>query len=404
MNFAFISRVMRLVAFSYILHASSFQQVMASYASSHQQSRMNSATASTRSTSRCWITLAEYENYIPSIFSHIVLPEWMFLLLLCVGTYFFTTFVVQRLLFKILTLEQKLKESQAQCHSLTENNNQLKLYKMKIEHQHSFMKTRMQFLVQEISNLNAELDKFRPHIRSLVSHRDRVASMASGPANQVPTRSACVPVQTDAVALMAAVVPSAPKPTVQGGHRSKDGRTFQRANNNQVVSISKNDSGGIHSKEEKYQGGIHSKEEKYQGGIHSKEEKYQGGRPVPGSSSFIRDARIDVSSASARKILSGDYLTFYMGNLSYRANDTNLKAAIEKRLSVPVDQVVVAYSSDGKSRGCAFVTVRWSDYLKSQSNFNAETLVHNLCSSLTGKPLFGRPVFVELASSQRRGG
>ncbi len=393
MNFAFISRVMRLVAFSYILHASSFQQVMASYASSHQQSRMNSATASTRSTSRCWITLAEYENYIPSIFSHIVLPEWMFLLLLCVGTYFFTTFVVQRLLFKILTLEQKLKESQAQCHSLTENNNQLKLYKMKIEHQHSFMKTRMQFLVQEISNLNAELDKFRPHIRSLVSHRDRVASMASGPANQVPTRSACVPVQTDAVALMAAVVPSAPKPTVQGGHRSKDGRTFQRANINQVVSISKNDSGGIHSKEEKYQGGIHSKEE-----------KYQGGRPVPGSSSFIRDARIDVSSASARKILSGDYLTFYMGNLSYRANDTNLKAAIEKRLSVPVDQVAVAYSSDGKSRGCAFVTVRWSDYLKSQSNFNAETLVHNLCSSLTGKPLFGRPVFVELASSQRRGG
>jgi len=366
---------------------------MASYASSHQQSRMNSATASTRSTSRCWITLAEYENYIPSIFSHIVLPEWMFLLLLCVGTYFFTTFVVQRLLFKILTLEQKLKESQAQCHSLTENNNQLKLYKMKIEHQHSFMKTRMQFLVQEISNLNAELDKFRPHIRSLVSHRDRVASMASGPANQVPTRSACVPVQTDAVALMAAVVPSAPKPTVQGGHRSKDGRTFQRANINQVVSISKNDSGGIHSKEEKHQGGIHSKEE-----------KYQGGRPVPGSSSFIRDARIDVSSASARKILAGDYLTFYMGNLSYRANDTNLKAAIEKRLSVPVDQVAVAYSSDGKSRGCAFVTVRWSDYLKSQTNFNAETLVHNLCSSLTGKPLFGRPVFVELASSQRRGG
>ena len=155
----------------------------------------------------------------------------------------------------------------------------------------------MQFLVQEISNLNAELEKFRPHFRSLVSHRDRVASMASGPATQVRTRSAYVPVQTDAVALMAAVVPSAPKPTVQGGHRSKDGRTFQRANNNQVVSISKNDSGGIlskeekdqvgiHSKEEKYHGGILSKEEKYQGGIHSKEEKYQGGRPVPGSSSF----------------------------------------------------------------------------------------------------------------------
>ena len=390
MNFAFISRVMRLVAFSYILHASSFQQVMASYASSHQQRKMNEATVLSNigSSPICWQTMADKEKHIPAFFYHFIIPDWLLLTVIVILMINAASCTAE-----LNTLEKKLEESQAQCHSLTENNNQLKLYKMKIEHQHSFMKTRMQFLVQEISNLNAELDKFGPHIRSLVSHRDRVASMASGPANQVPTRSACVPVQTDAVALMAAVVPSAPKPTVQGGHRSKDGRTFQRANINQVVSISKSDSGGIHSKEEKYQGGIHSKEE-----------KYQGGRPVPGSSSFIRDARIDVSSASARKILSGDYLTFYMGNLSYRANDTNLKAAIEKRLSVPVDQVAVAYSSDGKSRGCAFVTVRWSDYLKSQSNFNAETLVHNLCSSLTGKPLFGRPVFVELASSQRRGG
>ena len=82
----------------------------------------------------------------------------------------------------------------------------------------------------------------------------------------------------------------------------------------------------------------------------------------------------------------------------------NLKAAIEKRLSVSVDQVAVAYFSDGKYRDCAFVTMRWSDFLKSQSIFEAETLIHKLCSSLTGKPLFGRPDFVELASSQRRGG
>ena len=139
------------------------------------------------------------------------------------------------------------------------------------------------------------------------------------------------------------------------------------------------------------------------GGIHSKEEK-RVGRPVPGSTSFVRDARVDLTSSSTKKLLSGEFLTFYLGNLSYRANDTNLKAAIEKRLSLSVDQAVVAFSSDGRSRGCAFVTVRWSDFLKSQSNLNADVLVRKLCSSLTGKPLFGRPVFVELASSQRRGG
>ena len=146
----------------------------------------------------------------------------------------------------------------------------------------------------------------------------------------------------------------------------------------EIVSISKGSSVGIHAKKKKYQGGIHSKEE-----------KYHGGRPVPGSSSFIRAARFDLSSASAEKILSSDYLTLYISNLSYRANDTNLKAAFENRLSVPVDQVAVAYSLDEKSRGCAFVTLCWSDYLKSQSNVKAETLVHKLCSSLTGKPLFG---------------
>ena len=128
------------------------------------------------------------------------------------------------------------------------------------------------------------------------------------------------------------------------------------------------------------------------------------GRPVPGSTSFVRDARVDLTSSSTKKLLSGEFLTFYLGNLSYRANDTNLKAAIEKRLSLSVDQAVVAFSSDGRSRGCAFVTVRWSDFLKSQSNLNADVLVRKFCSSLTGKPLFGRPVFVELASSQRRGG
>jgi RNA recognition motif-containing protein len=139
------------------------------------------------------------------------------------------------------------------------------------------------------------------------------------------------------------------------------------------------------------------------GGIVSKEEN-RSGRPVPGSSSFVRLNRVDPSTAQVKKLLSGDYLTFYMGNLSYRANDVTLKTAIENRFPITVDQAVVAYSSDGRSRGCAFVTVRWKEYLNSFSDPNSQSLVQKFCHSLTGKPLFGRPVFVELACNQRRGG
>ena len=128
------------------------------------------------------------------------------------------------------------------------------------------------------------------------------------------------------------------------------------------------------------------------------------GRPLPGSIMFSRKTRVDLAAATTTKILSGDFLTFYIGNLSYRATDAALKNSIEARMPISVDQSVVAYSSDGKSRGCAFVTVRWSDYLRTHSGTDPQLLVRKFCDSLTGKPLFGRPVFVELACSQRRGG
>jgi RNA recognition motif-containing protein len=146
-----------------------------------------------------------------------------------------------------------------------------------------------------------------------------------------------------------------------------------------------------------------SEKVKHHGGISSKEEN-RGGRPVPGSSSFVRANQMDTSTAQVKKLLSGDYLTFYMGNLSYRANDVTLKTAIEHRFPITVDQAVVAYSSDGRSQGCAFVTVRWKEYLNSHSDSNSQSLVQKFCLSMTGKPLFGRPVFVELACNQRRGG
>jgi len=110
------------------------------------------------------------------------------------------------------------------------------------------------------------------------------------------------------------------------------------------------------------------------------------------------------STAQVKKLLSGDYLTFYIGNLSYRANDVTLKTAIESRFPIKVDQAVVAYSSDGRSRGCAFATVRWKEYLDSHADSKSQSLVQKLRHRMTGKPLFGRPVFVELDCNQRRGG
>ena len=110
---------------------------------------------------------------------------------------------------------------------------------------------------------------------------------------------------------------------------------------------------------------------------------------------------MDTSTAQVKKLLSGDYLTYCIGNLSYRANDVTLKTAIESRFPIKVDQAVVAYSSDGRSRGCAFATVRWKEYLDSHSDSKSQSLVQKLRHRMTGKPLFGRPVFVELACNQR---
>jgi hypothetical protein len=88
-----------------------------------------------------------------------------------------------------------------------------------------------------------------------------------------------------------------------------------------------------------------------------------------------------------------------LGNLSYRAND-----ATQKKFPISVDQAVVAYSSDGKSRECTFVTVRWKEYLQKQAQVDSQTFIKQFCVRMTGQPLLGRPVFVELACNQRRGG
>ena len=73
---------MRLVAYTFILLAPYFQQVMASYASSNQQRGMNEATflSNSVSSSICWKTMADKEKYFPAIFKYIIMPDWLLLL------------------------------------------------------------------------------------------------------------------------------------------------------------------------------------------------------------------------------------------------------------------------------------------------------------------------------------
>ena len=354
--------------------------------------------------------MEEKSSYSSFIFEPFIFADWLFIMVV----YAFAVVITNAVMYKARSdFSEQLKMSKSKLHIAEEEH---KSYKLKMDHRIFLLRHHIQSLVQEISKFKVELDQFRPLASSLVPQQDRVAPKALGPVSKVPARvtsspqksasiaqcgphrqvplcnGARAPEQTIAVAFMSAVVaPSIPtsKAMVRNGSRSQEERSSFPKKVSNVV--------------DKSTGGISSKEEKNRGGIHSKEEN-RGGRPLPGSSSFVREHPVDMSSENAKKLLSGDFLTFYMGNLSYRANDTNLKAAIEKRIPISVDQAVVAFSSDGRSRGCAFVTVRWSDYLKSQSLSNSQLLVQKFCDRLTGKSLLGRPVFVELACSQRRGG
>ena len=335
------------------------------------------------------------------------IPDWFFVVLLVVLC-----------LFKMVQYDELKKSSTAKLQDMVEEKQN---YKLAVDQQNSLLQSHVQSLVQEIIHLKADLNAFSLHSNSLDFHLDRdaakatglvrqvpasrkmqsqkcaaqaagpvskvpadnlskqkLARMASGPVRQVPPaqKGSCVPEQHEAVAFMAAVVSTS---EVAAKKAMRNGNGFQTEQNLVTKKVSKH------------------------GGFISKEEN-RSGRPVPGSSSFVRPNRIDASTAQVKKLLSGDYLTFYMGNLSYRANDEKLKSAIENRFPITVDQAVVAYSSDGRSRGCAFVTVRWKEFLNSYSDPKSHNLVQQFCDSLTGKPLFGRPVFVELACSQRRGG
>lgn len=82
----------------------------------------------------------------------------------------------------------------------------------------------------------------------------------------------------------------------------------------------------------------------------------------------------------------------YVGNLSYRASSGDVKKMFQSQLNIEVDSVVIARSSEGTSRGCAFVTLKGSEYSQFKQRFKA----------LKDKSILGRKIYVEIAKSQRR--
>ena len=103
-------------------------------------------------------------------------------------------------------------------------------------------------------------------------------------------------------------------------------------------------------------------------------------------------------------------MTFYVGNLSFKATSDSLLKVFEKRLSIKVDSVVIARDSTRKSRGCAFVTVRWNDFHKQNAGYSRDadpkdedkTWSDYVTSIMSYQPVAGRNIYVEVARCQRR--
>ena len=105
------------------------------------------------------------------------------------------------------------------------------------------------------------------------------------------------------------------------------------------------------------------------------------------------------------------FRTFYVGNLSFKANSKDIQQSFEKQLSMKVNSVVVARDSKGKSRCCAFITMRWKEFHDRNPGYNRdqETAVQEklwadfLVNIMNEEDICGRKIYVELARSQRRG-
>ena len=104
------------------------------------------------------------------------------------------------------------------------------------------------------------------------------------------------------------------------------------------------------------------------------------------------------------------FQTFYVGNLSFKAKASDIQQAFEKHLSMKADSVVVARDSTGKSRGCAFITMRWNEYHVRNPGYNRDKDPSTqdkmwskmLASIMSQQSICGRQIYVQVARSQRR--
>ena len=104
------------------------------------------------------------------------------------------------------------------------------------------------------------------------------------------------------------------------------------------------------------------------------------------------------------------YRTFYVGNLSFKAKASDLQQAFEKNLSMKVDSVVIARDSTGKSRGCAFVTLRWKEFHECNPGYYPDKApasqdkiwTEHLSNIMSQQSVCERQIYVEDARSQRR--
>ena len=102
----------------------------------------------------------------------------------------------------------------------------------------------------------------------------------------------------------------------------------------------------------------------------------------------------DHDNFSIRKVV-----TLCVGNLIYKASSSDVKTMFQSRLNIDVDSAVITRSSDRTSRGCAFVTLKGSEY----SQFKQFKALKD--KSFLGCKIYvkvGCKIYVKVAKSQRR--
>ena len=203
-----------------------------------------------------WKKMDDYNNkFLPDIWFSCIIPDWFFILQVLI-------------LAKSLIENSRLKSDFQQ---LQEAEMLVATKNLELERENYRLTKENRLLEMEQQNLREEL--------SSISSADAHSSHMTSPTSEI------------VVVNMAELSP-----------RSTNAAELQTQNAL---------AGGIHSNGNKSR--LYSKQQRSRRGLPSKAEKASG-RPLPGSIQFLRESRVNLSSSVTKKILAGDYLTFYMGN------------------------------------------------------------------------------------------